>query len=195
MISKVAIHNFKCLRDVTIQLERFTVFVGPNASGKSSILQALDLLCRSFWDQQEGSVEGELLQAVSRGSTDSVELVGESGGNGYRYRMSSRYSPMNPFRQNQFASANGPAWSGDGRGFASDLNSADWKRWTAAEGKQAPLPPSVLLRLEASKLIPVGPFATDPAVMASDGSGLHSADRVLVEAVPGGGRRRTVEWE
>ena len=50
MISRVSIRNFKCLRDVQIDLERFTVFVGPNASGKSSILQAVDLLCRAFRD-------------------------------------------------------------------------------------------------------------------------------------------------
>ena len=92
MISKVSIRNFKCLRDVQIELERFTVFVGPNASGKSSILQGLNLLCRSFRDQ-EGSVEGELLQAMSRGSSDSVELAAESGGKGYRYRTRSPSSP------------------------------------------------------------------------------------------------------
>ena len=48
MISKVSIHNFKCLRDVQIDLERFTIFVGPNASGKSSILQGLNLLVGRF---------------------------------------------------------------------------------------------------------------------------------------------------
>ena len=62
MISKVSIRNFKCLRDVQIDLERFTVFVGPNASGKSSILQALNFLCRSFRGQ-DGIMEGEFSQA------------------------------------------------------------------------------------------------------------------------------------
>ena len=41
MISKVTIRNFKCLRDVTVDLERFTVFVGANGSGKTSILSAI----------------------------------------------------------------------------------------------------------------------------------------------------------
>src|SRR5262245_52834625 len=67
MISNVAIKHFKCLRNVEIELERFTVFVGPNASGKSSILQALDLLCRAF-RTDVGSVENELSQAISRDS-------------------------------------------------------------------------------------------------------------------------------
>ncbi|MEM9806768.1 MAG: AAA family ATPase, partial [Cyanobacteria bacterium P01_D01_bin.56] len=33
--------NFRCLRDVTLELGPFTVFVGPNASGKSAIADAL----------------------------------------------------------------------------------------------------------------------------------------------------------
>ncbi|MBS0265406.1 MAG: AAA family ATPase, partial [Planctomycetes bacterium] len=35
MINSVHIQNFKNLRDQTICLERFTVFVGANGSGKT----------------------------------------------------------------------------------------------------------------------------------------------------------------
>lgn len=41
MIHKVHIQNFKCLRDVSVELERFTVFVGANGSGKTSVLEAI----------------------------------------------------------------------------------------------------------------------------------------------------------
>src|SRR5271168_2843994 len=41
MIHKVQIRNFKSLRDVSIDLERFTVFVGANGSGKTSVLEAI----------------------------------------------------------------------------------------------------------------------------------------------------------
>ncbi len=41
MIHKVRIQNFKSLRDVSIDLERFTVFVGANGSGKSNLLGAI----------------------------------------------------------------------------------------------------------------------------------------------------------
>jgi predicted ATPase len=44
MIQTVSFKNFKALRDLTISLERFTVLVGPNASGKTSVLQGLDTL-------------------------------------------------------------------------------------------------------------------------------------------------------
>lgn len=44
MIETVSFKNFKALRDVTLPLERFTVLVGPNASGKTSVLQGLAYL-------------------------------------------------------------------------------------------------------------------------------------------------------
>ena len=161
MISKVSIRNFKCLRDVQIDLERFTVFVGPNASGKSSILQALNFLSRSF-QGQDGLMEGEFSQALSRAANDNVELAAEYGGKGYRYRAPLRQVPNQP-------------WSGTGRGVAADLNSAEWKHWTPNQPNQTPMPRSVLLRLETSKLIPPSLASGDPTVIAPDGSGLHSA--------------------
>jgi predicted ATPase len=42
VIRRVHIENFRCLRDVTLDLEPLTVLVGPNASGKSAILGAFD---------------------------------------------------------------------------------------------------------------------------------------------------------
>jgi predicted ATPase len=44
MIDHLRIQNFKCLRDVSIDLGPLTVFVGPNDSGKTSILEAIYLL-------------------------------------------------------------------------------------------------------------------------------------------------------
>lgn len=40
-IREVKITNFRCMRDVTISFEPLTVLVGPNASGKSTLLKAL----------------------------------------------------------------------------------------------------------------------------------------------------------
>jgi len=46
MIQKASFKNFKILRDVSIDLQPFTVIVGPNASGKTTVLQGLDCLSR-----------------------------------------------------------------------------------------------------------------------------------------------------
>jgi predicted ATPase len=43
MIEKVEFRNFKILRDAVLPLGPFTLIVGPNASGKSTALQAIDL--------------------------------------------------------------------------------------------------------------------------------------------------------
>ncbi len=41
MIESVQFKNFKALRNTTLPLDRFTLLVGPNASGKSTALQAI----------------------------------------------------------------------------------------------------------------------------------------------------------
>ena len=42
MIESIRFRNFKVLRDATLPLSRCTVLVGPNGSGKTTVLQALD---------------------------------------------------------------------------------------------------------------------------------------------------------
>lgn len=179
MISEVTIKNFKCLRDVPIELERFTVFVGPNASGKSSILQALHMLCGTFQIpdhpiQLPHPIESELSVSKSRGAEGPVELLCKTGEMWYRYRTRSLSTAPGSAHIHQVK------WTGDGAGFSSDPALNEWKQWLPGPGGKAPLSLSVLLRLEASKLVhskPVQPPhpTPDPTVMAPDGTGLHSA--------------------
>ncbi len=62
MIRSVHSQNFRCLRDVTLELDQLTVLVGPNASGKSAILQALDPATTwndaNQWRHEQGSAIG-----------------------------------------------------------------------------------------------------------------------------------------
>ncbi len=63
MITRVRIDGYKSLKDVDIQLRPLTVVIGPNASGKSNLLDALGLLSRmvaggtirSAFDQHRGN--------------------------------------------------------------------------------------------------------------------------------------------
>ncbi|MDL4820785.1 AAA family ATPase [Actinomadura opuntiae] len=41
-IQRVAIKNYRCLRDVDIRFDGITTFIGPNGVGKSAVLRALD---------------------------------------------------------------------------------------------------------------------------------------------------------
>jgi len=47
VIENVEIHNFRALRNVKVSLTRLTVLIGPNNSGKTSFLRALDFLGNS----------------------------------------------------------------------------------------------------------------------------------------------------
>ena len=47
MLTSLHVQNFKCLRDVQLALGPFTVLIGPNDSGKSSILDAIRLVGRT----------------------------------------------------------------------------------------------------------------------------------------------------
>lgn len=47
MIERIRIQNYKALRDVAIPLTPLHVLIGPNDSGKTSVLEAVAALCRS----------------------------------------------------------------------------------------------------------------------------------------------------
>lgn len=66
MINRVRIENYKALRDVTLDLTPIHLLIGPNDSGKTSILEAIQALCRS--------VDCELSQAFV-GAWQGRELV------------------------------------------------------------------------------------------------------------------------
>ncbi len=66
MITRLRIKNFKALRDVEIDLTPIHVLIGPNDSGKTSVLDALAALCRS--------VDHNLAEAFL-GSWKDAELV------------------------------------------------------------------------------------------------------------------------
>lgn len=66
MITRFRAKNYKALRDVTVDLTPIHVLIGPNDSGKTSILDAVAALCRS--------VDHQLAQAFT-GSWSGLNLV------------------------------------------------------------------------------------------------------------------------
>jgi predicted ATPase len=68
MISRIRIQNFLSLKDVTLDLGLFNIFVGPNASGKSAIFKAMLALSRLL--------RGVYLRAERRGEAREFELLG-----------------------------------------------------------------------------------------------------------------------
>lgn len=58
MITRFGVRNFKALRDVSIDLTPIHVLIGPNDSGKTSILEAMEALCRSVDHQLPSAFTG-----------------------------------------------------------------------------------------------------------------------------------------
>ena len=46
MLRRLAVKGFKSLADVEVDFPRLTVFFGPNAAGKSNLLDAIQALSR-----------------------------------------------------------------------------------------------------------------------------------------------------
>ena len=49
MISRLAIRNFRSLKDIELQPGRLTVLIGPNGSGKSNVIDALRFVDAFAW--------------------------------------------------------------------------------------------------------------------------------------------------
>lgn len=79
-IRSVHIENYRCLLDVEIEFSPLTVLVGPNASGKSAVLDslepALEISTQELWRQQRDRVfrrRGVLVDGSSFDHTIGVE--------------------------------------------------------------------------------------------------------------------------
>ena len=120
MLDRLTVRNFKSLRDVTVELPRLAVLFGPNAAGKSNLLDAVQALsrmgnARTLYDALGGPlpVRGHSFEAFSfvpeglpallkKGSTRFVleaDLV--TGKGNYRYRI----EPEIDFRSGQLTVA------------------------------------------------------------------------------------------
>lgn len=67
MITNIVLENFKCFRRLEINPKLLTVLIGPNGTGKSSVLQAL-LLLKQWWagDRLRIKYQGELINLNGR---------------------------------------------------------------------------------------------------------------------------------
>jgi predicted ATPase len=92
MIQHLHIQNFKCLRDVKVDLGPFTVFIGPNDSGKTSLVEAVQLLGRTTVHQLKQVFVGNrtldnLVWNKESGRNIHWQVAGTSGSHTYEYSL------------------------------------------------------------------------------------------------------------
>ena len=98
MITRFRAQNYKALHDVTLDLTPLHVLIGPNDSGKTSILEALATLCRSVDHELPESFVGSWQGAdlVWKGDIDQLvglEAEGKGGEKNWKYRLACRFLP------------------------------------------------------------------------------------------------------
>ena len=95
MVRRIQALHYRCLRHVDVRLDgNFHILVGPNASGKSTLMDVIAF----FADLTAGSVEGAVRQRVA----DFRDLVWGRQGNRLRFEMGAallRWRPNQSLRR------------------------------------------------------------------------------------------------
>lgn len=97
MFKKLSVDNFKSLVDFSIDFSPMSVIIGNNATGKSSVLQAIDFLCSSVkedfgillerrnWTAE--NIKSKLINSNKIHFASNVLLPSDEGGLSYDWRM------------------------------------------------------------------------------------------------------------
>jgi predicted ATPase len=109
MITQLTVRNFKCLQDVTVTLGPFTVLIGANDSGKSSLLDAIQVVGRTALEplpdalMPEGGVGPSPFEELvwQRNVARSMvwRIQGESQGRRFGYELAVRAGPYVRFEK------------------------------------------------------------------------------------------------
>src|SRR5580692_3282660 len=92
MLERIHIQNYKCLRDVEVELGDFTILIGPNDSGKSSFLDVIKTLGTIVQQGYHGTFAGDRALANRVWRKDAGRLViwnvaGTAGGHRFDYHV------------------------------------------------------------------------------------------------------------
>lgn len=173
MITKLLIDNFKAIEHLELDLRPFQVFVGPNDSGKSTILQALDLLGRSTVTGISGSpslFEERFERYLPHGDvarTLKLEVHGTCADGDYSYRIHWTAKPSPRIELEQLVVANESKFA----------NRGEETGWSILSQKAQELPEiqadlrSFVAQFDPKKLAAPASLGSE---LESDGAGLAS---------------------
>jgi energy-coupling factor transporter ATP-binding protein EcfA2 len=174
MIRHVSFRNFKALREVEVPLERLTVIVGPNSSGKTSILQGLAFLLDVASKPADHANRYAVMQLRTKGVTDSLEVSVRLDEGDVLVAMSrSDASAKAPSRKTNTYYGNVHGWDFfvDGR---EGGETSEWKSLPECPNLAQSLPRSALVRFDASRLAQPHYSEQEVPTLGRDGTGLPS---------------------
>ena len=98
MIKTFRVQNYKALRDVTLELTPLHVLIGPNDSGKTSLLESLRAYCRMAGGELsfEGRWTGRQLVWQQTESDVTFEVMGQWGGRRIQHWLHFRFQANSP---------------------------------------------------------------------------------------------------
>ncbi|SOD96328.1 AAA family ATPase [Spirosoma fluviale] len=171
MLKRVSIQNFKSLKDVTLDLQKVNLLIGPNNSGKTNFLKALEyfnqrVLQRTYNDSQERNFR-------YKRSTDYLSIGLTFQGNDeelqFLHKMNFLESPdRNEVQSSQINSRKGIILNKNEDGYPN------------AEFLRRELNSLSIYRPDPNKLTQPGPVGTGAEIVNSDSSNLIGfLDRML----------------
>lgn len=167
MIHSVEIENFKNIRHQKIDLERLTVFVGPNGCGKTSVLQAIHRAVQSVaYDGVGPNQWWKDRQGVWAMSLDWLLTRGVSGEMAIRYSSSEGDfavvpRPFGPVSTNVT----------ENRSWSTDVSQPRGSSRLGVNGSTSRL---LAIRFDAGKLSTPSYSEKSPPLLGADGRGLPS---------------------
>ena len=196
MIEKVSFRNFKSLRHVDLDLERLTVIVGPNASGKTNILNGVQTLARSIM-KGVGNVLGDRetipLLYTRGGYSGPMELEAQGEAGIVRLFVAPLHVSESPTLPELHSGSKGEVWLQKLEGTSLDAGQGRWTELKSLNPEMfKKLGPIVsclrstrLLRLDPARLAAPSHSALSRPEMQSDGEGLASVLAFMALNQPG----------
>lgn len=94
MITSIRLQSFKGHRDTTVPLGRLTVLVGPNGTGKTSVLQALRLISGLARNPAEHVLRGDMRpqDLLSRSQQGPITLAVEGMDNARPWKVALQFA-------------------------------------------------------------------------------------------------------
>ncbi|WP_019988458.1 AAA family ATPase [Rudanella lutea] len=158
MLKRVSIQNFKSLKDVTLDLQKVNLLIGPNNSGKTNFLKALELIREG--ENQPNYNPNEIAFGKRLSKEISVNLLWPSDREEFDWRIFKLYYDLNTL-----TSATGY--------FKNDLpdeiitgrvSIPDFQRYQYSSLK--------IYKLDPNKLAQPGPVGIGEEIVSADGSNL-----------------------